>query len=198
MNTTAPLLPGHCYHIFNRGNNQEQLFREERNYRYFLQLYAMHVFPIADTFAYCLLGNHFHFLVRVKDYSDVTSRVLDSREVSHGFSNLFDAYAKAINKAYDRTGSLFTDRFKRIEVNSDSYFTQLIFYIHFNPQKHGFVADFREWLWSSYHALCSPGETRLQREEVLGFFGGEQGFLEIHSGKVNERAVAKLVEKDFD
>ncbi len=66
MKTLTPLQPGGYYHIYNRGNNREDLFREERNYRYFLQLYVYHVYPIADTFAYCLMRNHFHLLVRIK------------------------------------------------------------------------------------------------------------------------------------
>jgi REP element-mobilizing transposase RayT len=62
-----PLLPGRYYHVLNRGNNRENLFIEERNYAYFLQLYGKYISPIADTFAYCLLRNHFHLLIRVKD-----------------------------------------------------------------------------------------------------------------------------------
>jgi hypothetical protein len=74
---------------------------------------------------------------------------------SQHFSNLFNAYAKAINKAYQRTGSLFEKRFGRIEVTSDAYFCSLVFYIHFNPQKHQFVNDFRQWSCSSYNTLCT-------------------------------------------
>jgi len=64
--TTAPLQPGMYYHIYNRGNNRENLFLEKRNYPYFLTLYAKHIEPIADTCAYCLLRNHFHLSVRIK------------------------------------------------------------------------------------------------------------------------------------
>jgi hypothetical protein len=52
--TTAPLVPGTYYHIYNRGNNGENLFLEKRNYPYFLSLYEKHIGPIADTFAFCL------------------------------------------------------------------------------------------------------------------------------------------------
>ena len=75
MKTTAPLQPGHYYHVYNRGNNREDLFREECNYRYFLQLYTRHVLPIAITFAYCLMRNHFHFLVRIRETTLQTSQV---------------------------------------------------------------------------------------------------------------------------
>jgi len=70
-----PLQYGLYYHIYNRGNNRENIFLEERNYRYFLQLYLKYIEPIAWTFAYCLLRNHFHFLVRIKDLTgDPTPR----------------------------------------------------------------------------------------------------------------------------
>ena len=205
--TTAPLLPGVYYHIYNRGNNCENLFLEERNYPYFLTLYAKHIEPIADTYAYCLMRNHFHFSLRIKteeEYVEETSRVSETREVlrkynpSQQFSNLFNAYAKAINKGYSRTGSLFEERFGRIPVTSSSYFETLIFYIHFNPQKHRFVSDFRDWSWSSYHALIGNGPTKLKRDEVLNIFGNVKGFEEFHRGRVDAKKLAALIDEEFD
>lgn len=64
MTSKIPLLPGVFYHIYNRGNNRENIFIEERNYTLFMNLYSRYIPPIADTYAYCLLRNHFHFLVR--------------------------------------------------------------------------------------------------------------------------------------
>lgn len=198
-NTTATLQPGQYYHIFNRGNNREDLFREERNYRYFLQLYARHVHPIADTFAYCLMPNHFHLLVRIKETPQVsvTGGVLKIFKPSQHFSNLFNTYTKAINKAYGRTGSLFEERFGRIPVTSERYMMNLIFYIHFNPQKHGFVTDFRDWQWSSYHALRSKGNTKLSRNQVLDWFDDVMQFEAFHSRMVDERAIAFLIDEDL-
>ena len=79
MKTFAPLQPGHYYHIYNLGNNREDLFRETRNYAYFLKLYAHHIHPIADTFAYCLLRNHFHLLVgwKLSCATDQSGRVVE-------------------------------------------------------------------------------------------------------------------------
>jgi putative transposase len=67
MEQHAHLEPGAYYHIFNRGINRTNIFLEERNYAYFLNLYAKHVEPTTETFAYCLLRNHSHLLVRIKD-----------------------------------------------------------------------------------------------------------------------------------
>ena len=66
MSNPIPLEPGKYYHIYNRGNNRENIFKEDRNYAYFLKLYTFRVGPIADTYAYCLLRNHFHLLARVQ------------------------------------------------------------------------------------------------------------------------------------
>lgn len=200
-NTTVPLQPGVYYRIYNRGNNRENLFLEERNYLYFLRLYKKHIEPVADTYAYCLMRNHFHFSVRIKE----TSQLLKTYEVYNkkisppqAFANFFNAYAKAINKGYGRTGSLFEERFGRIPVMSTSYFKTLTFYIHFNPQKHCFVADFRDWCWSSYHELIGNDPTDLKRDEVLGLFGGIQGFEEYHQGMLSEKKLAQCIDKEFD
>ena len=194
------------YHIYNRGNNRENLFLENRNYPYFLSLYTKYIEPTADTYAYCLMQNHFHLLVRIKTEEEYqTSGDSETREVSkkkfnpsQSFSNLFNAYAKAINKGYGRTGSLFEERFGRIPVTNDSYFTNLIFYIHYNSQKHRFVDDFRDWAWSSYHALIGIGETKLIRDEVLSMFNGRKEFEEFHQGMVDEKKLAMLIDEEFE
>jgi len=207
MKTLTPLQPGLYYHIYNRGNNREDLFREQRNYPYFLQLYARHIEPIADTYAYCLPKNHFHLLVRIRTEEEYqqTSQVSKTCEVSkkpfkpsQSFSNLFNAYSKAINKGYNRTGSLFEERFGRIEVTSESYFERLIFYIHYNPQKHGFVDDFRDWQWSSYAALTGAGKTRLKRDEIIKTFGSVTAFEEFHRGMVDEKELSAFIDEDLD
>jgi hypothetical protein len=101
-----------------------------------------------------------------------------------------------VNKAYDRTGSLFQRPFSRIEITSDRYYTNLVFYIHANPQKHGFVADFRAWPWSSFGALIANAPTYLRRDVVLDWFGGQVGLGMFHRGAVNERTIAPVMRDD--
>ena len=199
MSTTIPLEPGKYYHIYNRGNNRENLFVQERNYACFLKLYAHYVAPVAATYAYCLLKNHFHLLVRINDLSDLADLAGPKQPVpSRPFSHLFNAYTKAFNRVYQRSGVLFQRPFQRIEVTSDAYFVRLITYIHHNPQKHGFVADFRDWPYSSYHALLSARPTQLQRDDVLAWFNGPDEFAATHLREVAERDVTALVPEDFD
>jgi REP element-mobilizing transposase RayT len=212
MAEPVPLAYGQTYHVYNRGINRARVFVEERNYRHFLKLYASHVVPIVDTFAYCLLPNHFHFLVRIKDveelvdlsdlsgWQNLTGRGLPAglKPPSQHFSNLFNGYAKAINKAYDRTRALFQRPFGRIPVTSNAYFVQLVLYIHHNPQKHGLVDDFRAWTHSSYGAHCSQKPTRLARDEVLSWFDGGEGFRVMHQQEADLRLLAPLVGEDFE
>jgi hypothetical protein len=225
------LEPDRIYHIYNRGINGENIFKEERNYRYFLEKYAKYIEPIADTFAYCLLKNHFHIAIRTKSEAEIVDfyvkkktkkdnvvkvlnlhnvessldtdtivvKVLNlhnveisekqdvkipsvSHIISLQFSFLFNSYAQSINKANNRTGSLFEERFRRILIDSDAYFTELIYYIHHNPQKHGFVKDFRAYPHSSYHSHLSKAMTRLRRDEVWDWFGNRDEFEKFHIG----------------
>jgi len=204
MPTEIPSLNyGTFYHIYNRGNNHDNIFIQERNYAYFLKLWWKHINPIAETWAYCLIRNHFHASVYIKDRPDLSgltrvsagphSRVdqgltrSDSSKDLTGlkpphqyFSNFFNAYARGINLATQRTGALFERPFKRIPVDSTSYLMRLVVYIHQNPQKHSFVDDFCQWKYSSYHELIGNVPTLLQREGILQLFGSRQDFVRIH------------------
>jgi REP element-mobilizing transposase RayT len=188
MPSPSPLESGASYHIYNRGTNRENVFVEERNYEYFLKLYAEHVMPHADTFSYCLMRNHFHLFIRVHEEAP-------AGVASHGFAKLFGAYSQAINKANGRTGSLFEHPFRRRIVSSESYALRLASYIHFNPQKHGFTSDFRMWPHSSYRTLIRQGATRLNRDELLAWFGGRNAFILAHEQFVEDDWVNQ---QDFD
>jgi putative transposase len=224
MTSPSPLAYETCYHIFNRGNNRENIFVQERNYQHFMRLYARYIDPVAETFAFCLLKNHFHLLVRIRSEEEIiktlkvslptntnlkqgvfanrssplTKRPLGSNLVSKRFSDFFNAYAKAINAAYDRTGSLFQHPFGRVMVTNERQFWNVIAYIHQNPQKHKFVDDFREWRWSSYGIMLSEKPTHLQRVQVLEWFGGKQQYIKRHAEMVSEADNKWLAEEDED
>ena len=99
------------------------------------------------------------------------------KPIEHHFSNLFNAYAKAINKRFNRTGSLFQERFRRKEINNDSYFTAIIGYILTNAVKHGFSSQTKDYYYSAYSSLLSTAPTELLRNEILDWFGGKTAFI---------------------
>jgi putative transposase len=184
-----PLVPGNYYHIYNRGNNGIDIFFENSNYEYFLKLYHQYVHPFAETFAWCLMKNHFHFLVYIRDENEV---LLDSLEystvekpkvldASKQFGHLFNAYTQAINKRYSRTGSLFEKPFERKKVSSEKYLQNLIYYIHNNPVHHGFTKTANEYPWSSYGSILSEMPTKLRREDVIRIYGSKENFIVYHN-----------------
>ncbi len=194
MASPSPLEYAAYYHIYNRGINGANLFVDDPNYHFFLQRYARYIEPVASTYAYCLMRNHFHFLIRTKAPEEQGGP--GRAEPSQQFSNLFNAYAKAFNRMYKRTGSLFEHPFHRIQVTTDARFARLITYIHQNPQLHGFVDDFREWPFSSYHAILSEGPTRVVRDVVLEWCGGRAGFVDSHSVRVDVEPISGMVLED--
>ncbi len=157
------------YHIFNRGNNKCDIFIEQENYDYFIELLTKYITPIAAIFSYCLLKNHFHLLVRIKDINEDI--------ISRSFSNLFNAYAKAINKKYNRSGSLFQRKFRRVKIDSEEYLREVIIYINLNPVYHRFVSTPKDYKYSSYNALVSDKPTLLEREEVIELFDSKENFI---------------------
>ena len=197
MSHSLPLVPGVVYHIYNRGNNGENIFIEERNYHYFMRLYAKYISPFAETYAYCLLRNHFHLMLRIRDENDCqSSKDWQSSSPSRAFSNLFSTYTKAINKAYQRSGSLFEKPFKRKPVTSDRYFKKLVAYIHQNPQKHGLIEDFRDWPYSSYRAMISDKPTKLSRDVTLSWFDSSSAMVQYHEVQTDFKEIVNLIDDD--
>jgi REP element-mobilizing transposase RayT len=185
--------PSSYYHVFNHANGNENLFREEENYRFFLGKYDFYIPPVAETLAYCLMPNHFHLLLKIKTEEQLLAafpkfktleKLLGANCISKQFSNLFSSYTQSYNKKYDRAGSLFMKNFKRETVSTDSYFSKIIHYIHANPVHHGFVDAINKWRWSSYNTILSNADTKINRKEVLQWFNTKEGFIQFHQQPV--------------
>ena len=172
--------PDQSYHIFNHANGSENIFREEENYRYFLQQYTKYLGDVVDTYAYCLMPNHFHFLVGVRSMEVLKStfpkfETLEKLEklVSKQFSNFFSSYTQSFNKVYGRRGSLFIKNFKRTPILDERQWQETFLYVHLNPVKHGFVKNHTDWKWSSCHAYQHKEKASLlDRSYYLNFFDG--------------------------
>jgi REP element-mobilizing transposase RayT len=201
MEIKEPILHGKYYHIYNRGNNGIDVFLDADSFYHFLKLYSKYIEPVAETYAWCLLKNHFHLLVRIKDKIEINENELTYSttekpkiiDPSRQFSHLFNAYTQAINKRHNRTGSLFETTFERKLVSSDSYFQQLIFYIHNNPVHHGFVKQMSLYPWSSYETVISEKPTKLKRNEVVELFGDRENFIFYHNQQQNFNEITDLI-----
>jgi putative transposase len=196
-----PLEKGKYYHIYNRGNNSIDIFFDNESYYHFLRLYDKYISPIAETFAWCLLKNHFHVLVYIKSDSEIefskleystveTPKIVDA---SKQFGHLFNAYTQSINKKFNRTGSLFEKPFERKLVSSEKYFQNLIFYIHNNPVIHRFTDKIQDYPWSSYETIISEKPTKLSRDKTIGFFETKENFISYHLEKQNFNDIFDLI-----
>jgi REP element-mobilizing transposase RayT len=184
---------GQYYHVYNRGNNKENIFIEEKNYNYFLEKVKKYILPIADIYVYCLLKNHFHIVLRIKDKDKLPEKFKE--KIHLPFSNLFNSYSKSINKAYNRTGSLFQEHLQRNRIENETYLKQLIVYVHLNPVKHKFSNDFDSYLHSSYRSYLSDKLSNIDREFVLELFEGLENFKFYHDER---RIVYEGVVNDID
>lgn len=195
------LEPGYFYYIYNHANGNENLFKCDDNYHYFLKKFKQYIFPIADTFAYCLMPNHIHFLVRVKEeYSlsesfpkfETLEKVKKSYFISKQFANLFSSYTQSFNKMHQRNGSLFLKNFKRIRINTEQYLKQAIVYIHLNPVNHEFVDVLDKWKYSSYKSILSSKSSSVKRDEVIELFNDKQNYIDYHRIKNSELYASKM------
>jgi REP element-mobilizing transposase RayT len=188
---------GKYYHLFNRGNNKQSIFFDEENYLYFLELVKKHLTPTVDILAYCLLKNHFHFVIQIKtnDLPDVYKS--GKKKLHQPFSNLFNAYTKAINKKYERSGSLFQEHLKRKEINTEEYLRQVIIYVHLNPASHRLTSNFENFPHSSYNSILSLKPTLLNRSEVVSLFEDVDNFKFNHRyKKINHDLLAEIIIED--
>jgi putative transposase len=176
-----PLIPGRYYHVYNRGNNKERLFFGVEDYFVFLNKYFHYLGPVVDTYAYCLLPNHFHFLIRIHENQEESGL-----NTSNQFRKLFISYARRINTNRKRYGCLLTRNFRRIEINSDIYLRNMIMYIHFNPVKHGVENNFVIYPYSTFKEFFTDRPTKIKKEEVVNWFDGYGNFFNQH----------RVIEKD--
>src|ERR1700741_477633 len=103
MQQLTPIIKGSVYHIYNRGINSCDIFNEKKNYQYFIERWIKYVSATVDTYAYCLMKNHFHVLVRIKP-EDVYAELEDGGKyllnASRQFSHAFNSYTQGFNKEY--------------------------------------------------------------------------------------------------
>ncbi len=203
-NKRAPLEPEKIYHYYHHAIGNDNLFFQQRNYGYFLEKYAEHLHNIFETYCYCLLPNHFHFLVKVRTFSELEqplmhlnkSKMRLSDKLAHKVGTFQNAYAKAICKQESRRGSLFIQSFGRKEVATPNYLNNVVHYIHKNAVHHKIVKDIDDWPHTSYHSYLSSKNSKLSREKIIDDFGNQADFTDYHKNMpIDESLVLEM--EDF-
>lgn len=172
------------YHIFSHVNGKELIFREQTNYQFFMKQLDKYILPIADIYAYCLLPNHFHLLLRFKNIEGVNIDE-EHKYLMKRFGDFLNSYAKAFNKMYDRRGALFLNAIKRKKIKDEKYLLKVLHYIHNNPINHGLANKIDEWKQSSYSSYLNPEkESKLKRSEILQYFDSLEVFKNYHQSNI--------------
>ncbi|NJO90290.1 MAG: hypothetical protein HC831_16100 [Chloroflexia bacterium] len=211
INFYAPLEADNFFHIYNRGNDGIKIFYNEENYNYFLWKFDEYMSQFVSVYSYCLLINHFHFLVKVKNEKEIIQVVKEQKNftriinktteekedivaaiMSEQFRRFFMAYGKAINNQTGRHGSLFTKRFRRIVIKDESYLKRVVFYIHNNPVHHGICPDLENYRWSTYRKIISSKKSKLMKEEVIECFEDKANYIFMHKSGFDTEDISEI------
>lgn len=181
-----PLATGYVYHIFNRGVNKGDIFFDERDYKRFIMVAGYylsnekpfsHFFQLEESnsvsekkisvLAYCLMPNHFHFLIK---------QLVDGG-ITWYMQHLANSYSHHIHKKYNRVGPLFESRYKNVLVGTDEQLVHVLRYIHLNPLVSGLVSDLKNYKYSSYLSYIDGSKDDLCNTELgLSYFRSRRNF----------------------
>lgn len=174
------------YHVMLRGINKQVIFEDEEDNEKFLSI-LLECKAISEykVFAYCLMSNHAHLLIK---------------EEFEGLGTIFKRiggrYVYWYNSKYKRNGHLFQDRFKSEIVEKEDYLMTVIRYIHQNPIKAGLVKEAKDYAYSSYREYVNPQENQLSDIDFVFDFVGREGFVKYHEA-LNTDKCLEIGESNF-
>lgn len=190
-------MTGEIYHVFNRGVNKSNIFFKRADYSYFLEAarhyrtetikFSRSVFgadpvsakeksgPFVEIYAYCLMPNHFHFLVK---------QLVDDGITSY-FRRVSNSYSHHLNLKYKRVGTLFESRFKNVLVESEDQLVHLSRYIHLNPAASNLIGNAKRYEWSSYKDYFEEGDEFVSTDLVMGLFKSGKNYEEFVADQVD-------------
>lgn len=173
------------YHIFNRGVNGQKVFANNHNFEFFLTKAKLYLLDYFDVYGYCLMDNHFHFLLRAKPLnnnetkkSNKTGFHSDDQIYSKQIGKLISSYTQAFNKVENRHGPLFESPFKRKKIKSEEYLINCLIYIHQNSLELGVKLE--DYKFSSYRAIIGNKVSDIKKDEVIEYFDTVENFIICH------------------
>jgi len=191
-----PLEPEHFYHIYNHAVGDDDFFKSQNDYYFFLEKFQKYVLPFFDVYAYTLMPNHFHLVLHAHSPASIKETLeefykekdglyrwsqgkenIESAVLSKALGNLFDTYARYFNTAHNRKGTLFTRSFKRKLVTSETHLQDLIKYVHLNPVEANFCKHPSQWKHSSFNSIVGTKETFVKKAEVIDLFFNLENFI---------------------
>lgn len=177
-----PFANDYFYHIYNRGVEKRSIFENNRDYSRLIKTIKYYQLEgpkpklskfltssafklefnskIVEIICYCLMPNHFHFLIKQLKDGGITEFI----------SKLSNSYTKYYNTKHTRVGPLLQGEFKAVLVESGEQFIHLSRYIHLNPIASLMVKDLKDFRWSSYEEYISNSNGICSKEDIMGYF----------------------------
>jgi len=197
--------PGEFFHIYNRGNNKQDIFLEDSDYEFFMLRLKQNLYP--DKFdelniqplppnsfslvSYCLMPNHFHLLIRQNSEIPTSKLML----------KICSSYAKVFNKKYERVGHLYQDQFKQILIDDDEYLKWVVAYIFQNPKVAGLVTHLSDYRWNSYreHVANLTNSGMCDDKIIKELFEGQNitDFIESSYGIIKNNKIEQKIGRDL-
>ncbi len=199
----APFYFDSHYHLVFKCHGDLLLFKTDDNKHYFLRRFTFFLSLYIDCWAWCLLNNHAHMIVKVRSASEIETAINALPEADKTVSmkkwvtqidnercfnevmerqvgRFMVSYTNSYNKFFNRTGGLFQSPFRRSMIQDESHLQQAIIYVHANTQRHSLIRDFRNHKFSSYHEIVLGKSSLVNVSRVLEFLGGKEKFIELH------------------
>ena len=159
--------PGILHHVMARGIEQSAIFRDDRDMEDFIhRLSGLAMQKAWIIYAWSLMPNHFHLLIRT-----------GKAHLSRNMRSLMSGYAGYFNRRHKRHGHLFQNRYKSIVCEEETYFTELVRYLHLNPLRAGIIKDIKEldvYKYTGHSAIVGKSKRAWQdTEEVLARFSDD-------------------------
>lgn len=177
-------ISGNIYHVYNQGNNKQIIFRDEDDYLCFLNLTQNLIFPNCDIIAYCLMPNHFHFIIYADDRSKEIHQQggINIDALTNSFRKLLSGYARIFNKKYNQSGSVFRQKTKskcltnpNVKLSSaldcKDYLLTCFHYVHQNPLKASLAEKLDDWDFSSFKDYAGTRKGTLINKKIAEDFG---------------------------
>lgn len=195
----VPLVNGEYYHIYNRGSDKRNIFLKSRDYSKFRETFHYYQFigpkpklsqfakanlyqfkpvqenKLVEIISYCLMPNHFHFLLRQ----------LKEDGISIFMSQLCNSYTKYFNIKSNRIGPLLQGRFKSVLIENDEQLLHASRYIHLNPIVSKIVNNLDHYPWSSYFEYISNTKRLCSVEQILAFFPSKEKYKEFLEDQID-------------
>jgi len=167
------------YHVMLRGIDKREVFLKDEDYGIFCRCIQRAAEKSSfSLFAYCLMPNHIHLLIKE-----------GNEEIGDSIRRISVGYVQIHNNIYGRTGHLFQNRFLSEKVENDAYLLVVLRYIHQNPVKAGLVREAHQYKWSSYDEYLNKGEKITHTNFIMEYFTKIEDFIDFNEKKNNDKCL---------